>query len=151
VRSCAAQLSKDGDLNLKSVHHFVLDECDKMLEALGARPRRAARIAAARHTHGVRSDPRRRPPRAADMRADIQEIFKKTPHDKQVMMFSATLSKEIRPVCKKFMTDVRGGSVACHDLRARACVRACANEFGRLHSRVAVRSQWRFTWTTRRS
>ncbi|KAK7260876.1 hypothetical protein RIF29_27175 [Crotalaria pallida] len=25
------------------------------------------------------------------------------PHDKQVMMFSATLSKEIRPVCKKFM------------------------------------------------
>ena len=39
------------------------------------------------------------------MRADIQEIFKKTPHDKQVMMFSATLSKDIRPVCKKFMTD----------------------------------------------
>ena len=28
-----------------------------------------------------------------------------TPHDKQVMMFSATLSKEIRPVCKKFMND----------------------------------------------
>ncbi|CAB4303306.1 unnamed protein product [Prunus armeniaca] len=33
------------------------------------------------------------------------EIFKLTPHDKQVMMFSATLSKEIRPVCKKFMQD----------------------------------------------
>ena len=29
-----------------------------------------------------------------------------TPHDKQVMMFSATLSKEIRPICKKFMSDV---------------------------------------------
>jgi hypothetical protein len=29
-------LTKDGDLNLKSVRHFVLDECDKMLEALGA-------------------------------------------------------------------------------------------------------------------
>merc|ERR1712072_951708 len=28
-----------------------------------------------------------------------------TPHEKQVMMFSATLSKEIRPVCKKFMQD----------------------------------------------
>ena len=29
-----------------------------------------------------------------------------TPHDKQVMMFSATLSpREIRPVCKKFMND----------------------------------------------
>ena len=40
------------------------------------------------------------------MRRDVQEIFKLTPHDKQVMMFSATLSKEIRPVCKKFMQDV---------------------------------------------
>ncbi|KAI3864741.1 hypothetical protein MKX03_022952, partial [Papaver bracteatum] len=39
------------------------------------------------------------------MRKDVQEIFKMTPHDKQVMMFSATLSKEIRPVCKKFMQD----------------------------------------------
>ena len=29
-----------------------------------------------------------------------------TPHEKQVMMFSATLSKEIRPVCKKFMNNV---------------------------------------------
>jgi superfamily II DNA/RNA helicase len=44
---------------------------------------------------------------AVDMRADVQEIFKKTPHDKQVMMFSATLSKEIRPVVKKFMSDPR--------------------------------------------
>ena len=42
----------------------------------------------------------------ADMRGDVQDIFKQTPHDKQVMMFSATLSQEIRPVCKKFMTDV---------------------------------------------
>ncbi|XP_065873517.1 DEAD-box ATP-dependent RNA helicase 15-like [Euphorbia lathyris] len=40
-----------------------------------------------------------------DMRRDVQEIFKMTPHDKQVMMFSATLSKEIRPICKKFMQD----------------------------------------------
>lgn len=29
-----------------------------------------------------------------------------TPHEKQVMMFSATLPKEIRPVCKKFMNNV---------------------------------------------
>lgn len=36
----------------------------------------------------------------------MQEIFKITPHEKQVMMFSATLSKEIRPVCRKFMQDV---------------------------------------------
>jgi len=37
-----------------------------------------------------------------DMRRDVQQIFKMTPHEKQVMMFSATLSKDIRPVCKKF-------------------------------------------------
>jgi len=38
-----------------------------------------------------------------DMRKDVQKIFRMTPHDKQVMMFSATLSDDIRPVCKKFM------------------------------------------------
>jgi len=37
-----------------------------------------------------------------DMRRDVQNIFKATPHEKQVMMFSATLSAEIRPICKKF-------------------------------------------------
>lgn len=40
------------------------------------------------------------------MRRDVQEIFRSTAQTKQVMMFSATLSKEIRPVCKKFMHDV---------------------------------------------
>ena len=52
--------------------HFVLDECDKMLEAL-------------------------------DMRRDVQNIFKMTPHQKQVQMFSATLNQTIRQTCKKFM------------------------------------------------
>jgi len=33
-----------------------------------------------------------------DMRRDVQEIFRATPHEKQVMMFSATLSKDIEPV-----------------------------------------------------
>ncbi|VVC91929.1 ATP-dependent RNA helicase WM6 [Leptidea sinapis] len=61
-------------LNLKHLKHFILDECDKMLESL-------------------------------DMRRDVQEIFRNTPHGKQVMMFSATLSKDIRPICKKFMQD----------------------------------------------
>jgi ATP-dependent RNA helicase UAP56/SUB2 len=41
-----------------------------------------------------------------DMRRDVQNIFKFTPHEKQVMMFSATMSKEIRPVCRKFTTNV---------------------------------------------
>ena len=36
------------------------------------------------------------------MRRDVQTIFKATPHEKQVLMFSATLSKDIRVVCKKF-------------------------------------------------
>jgi len=40
---------------------------------------------------------------SVEMRKDVQDIFKKTPHDKQVMMFSATLSDQIRPICKKFM------------------------------------------------
>jgi len=40
-----------------------------------------------------------------DMRRDVQEIFRATPHEKQVMMFTATLAKDIRPVCKKFMQD----------------------------------------------
>jgi len=38
-----------------------------------------------------------------EMRKDVQKIFKMTPHEKQVMMFSATLSESIRPICKKFM------------------------------------------------
>jgi len=67
-------LVRGRELSLKHIKHFVLDECDKMLEQL-------------------------------DMRRDVQDIFRNTPHEKQVMMFSATLSKEIRPVCKKFMQD----------------------------------------------
>ncbi|KXS13996.1 hypothetical protein M427DRAFT_124552 [Gonapodya prolifera JEL478] len=66
-------LVRTKDLPVKNVKHFVMDECDKMLEQL-------------------------------DMRRDIQEIFKSTPHHKQVMMFSATLAKEVRPVAKKFMS-----------------------------------------------
>ncbi|CAH7669351.1 hypothetical protein PPACK8108_LOCUS3959, partial [Phakopsora pachyrhizi] len=38
-----------------------------------------------------------------DMCQDVQQFFLATPHSKQVMMFSATLSKDIRPICKKFM------------------------------------------------
>ncbi|URE38633.1 DEAD-box ATP-dependent RNA helicase [Musa troglodytarum] len=41
----------------------------------------------------------------SDMRRDVQEIFKMTPHDKQVMMFSATLSKEIRPPMEIYVDD----------------------------------------------
>lgn len=84
-------LLRDRTLDLGKCKHFVLDECDKMLEAL-------------------------------DMRKDVQDIFKKTPHEKQVMMFSATLSKDIRPVCKKFMQSVLiyiNFCVAVGDLRGQ--------------------------------
>merc|ERR1712182_182462 len=40
-----------------------------------------------------------------DMRKDIQQIFIETPKKKQVMMFSATMTKETRELCKKFMQD----------------------------------------------
>jgi ATP-dependent RNA helicase UAP56/SUB2 len=67
-------LVKEKSLVLDKIAHFVIDECDRVLEKL-------------------------------DMRRDIQEIFRSTPHEKQVMLFSATLSKEVRPVCKKFCQD----------------------------------------------
>lgn len=37
------------------------------------------------------------------MRGDIQKIFTATPHNKQVMMFTATLSTDIKDICRKFM------------------------------------------------
>merc|ERR1711970_1457977 len=40
-----------------------------------------------------------------DMRGDVQKIFLATPKKKQVMMFSATMTKETRGICKKFMQD----------------------------------------------
>lgn len=66
------QLGNEKALKLGGIKHFILDECDKLLESL-------------------------------DMRKDVQKIFRMTPRNKQVMMFSATLSEEIRDVCKKFM------------------------------------------------
>ena len=50
-----AALIRDKALVLKNVKHFILDECDKMLEQL-------------------------------DMRKDVQDIFKQTPHQKQVCL-----------------------------------------------------------------
>lgn len=39
------------------------------------------------------------------MRSDIQKIFKETPVNKQVMMFSATMSEEGKKTCRMFMRD----------------------------------------------
>jgi superfamily II DNA/RNA helicase len=67
-------LVESGHLKLDNCKHFVLDECDKMLD----------------------ND---------KMRQTVQSIFLKTKFEKQCMMFSATLSQDIRPICKKFMQD----------------------------------------------
>ena len=37
------------------------------------------------------------------MRGDVQAIFKTTPPQKQVMMFSATMSQDVKAICRKFM------------------------------------------------
>ena len=37
------------------------------------------------------------------MRGDVQAIFKTTPPKKQVMMFSATMSNDVKVICRKFM------------------------------------------------
>lgn len=66
------QLIKERSLNLSHCKHFVLDECDKMLEQM-------------------------------DMRQVIQRIFFATPREKQVMLFTATLSEETRSLCRKYL------------------------------------------------
>ena len=42
---------------------------------------------------------------AVDMRRQVQKIFVKTPVQKQVMMYSATLKPDVRAICRKFMQD----------------------------------------------
>ncbi|RWR73603.1 DEAD-box ATP-dependent RNA helicase 56-like protein isoform X1 [Cinnamomum micranthum f. kanehirae] len=70
------------DLALKNIRHFILDECDKMLEPAVSYSLICWLLC------------------SVAMKTGVAEIFEMTPHDKQVMMFSATLSTETRPVCK---------------------------------------------------
>ncbi|KAF5023502.1 hypothetical protein F66182_4453 [Fusarium sp. NRRL 66182] len=82
-------LVRDKALRLGSVRIFVLDECDKMLDQPGES-----------YFHAFnKSWALTRP----DMRTDVQDVFRATPQQKQVMMFSATLSEEVKPICRKFM------------------------------------------------
>ena len=60
------------------------------------------------------------------MRRDVQEIFRATPHEKQVMMFSATLSKDIRMQDIGFMPDIQREGVTI-DNRLEDIV--CLNSF----------------------
>jgi len=67
------QLCRDKQLNLDNLQFFVLDECDKMLKE-------------------------------TDMRQQVQKIFMSgNTENRQVMMFSATLSDSLKEVCKMHM------------------------------------------------
>jgi hypothetical protein len=62
-----------------------------------------------------------------DMRQTVQKIFRATPKDKQVLMFSATISEATRKVCLKFTQNVRMPPVA--DLVVLLCVCACVRVY----------------------
>lgn len=68
-------------LKVDKLKHFIIDECDCVL-GVSERDAQSNRDS---------------------MRAQVQKIFLRTPRQKQVMMFSATLPQAIRPVIKKFM------------------------------------------------
>ena len=91
---------EEGVLDVSAVKFFVLDECDKMLEAV-------------------------------DMRRQVMKVFMKTPPQKQVMMYSATIDDKIRPICHKSLQDVSlvfpaHSSAARCPLPQRACPSAPA-------------------------
>lgn len=157
-----AQLAQEKTLKLATVRHFVLDECDKMLEKVGGRQGASGaclyqflqRVVqcdvgwATAHgwAHIYHSADCLFAFRSAlqlDMRSDVQDIFKLTPHDKQVMMFSATLAADMRTICKKFMTNVRSARPTAVSTRATDCIPGAVSQ--RLASSVSgcsARAAW---------
>lgn len=89
-------LVREKALRLGSVRIFVLDECDKMLDQPGEYILRQKGT----HHENIYAIELTI---SSDMRTDVQDVFRATPTQKQVMMFSATLSEAIKPICKKFM------------------------------------------------
>jgi ATP-dependent RNA helicase UAP56/SUB2 len=65
-------------LDLSNIKIFIVDECDRVLATEAA---------------------------GRGMREKVQKIFMKTPKEKQVMMFSATLDQETSKTCELFMQD----------------------------------------------
>lgn len=63
-------------LDLSHIKHFIVDECDQVLSSKGR-----------------------------SMREKVQALFVKTEKEKQVMMFSATLTEETAKTCELFMQD----------------------------------------------
>jgi ATP-dependent RNA helicase UAP56/SUB2 len=82
---------EEGAMDVSAVQFFVLDECDKMIEA-------------------------------EDMRRQVMKVFVKTPQEKQVMMYSATIDPKIRLLCHKFLHEpleikVDDGQLTLHGLQ----------------------------------
>ena len=97
-----------GHLKLGNVKYFIIDECDKVLKP-DAR-------SIERGDDGL------------DMRRKVQALHMKCPRKKQVMMFTATLDKETRALCRKFMSNVSH----CNPrfcMRAQVCVCTCVCVF----------------------
>lgn len=73
---------------------------------------------------------------SVDMRRSIQEIFDSTAKDKQVMMFAATLSQQVRPTCAEFMREV---------------IQCCHSTHTSKPTNIRLYSRWRFLSMTRAS
>lgn len=112
-------LVNKGFLKLKHLKYFILDECDMMIG------------------HEGESIPKLSIPNLltvpfSDMRYEVVEIFKQTPREKQTMMFSATLSKDMRKLCKKFMRDVSSSGISGASSKAQASISAAGGVHRRL-------------------
>jgi len=81
----------------KSVPHIVVGTPGRILDL--ATTRKALDLSHVKHFVLDECD---RLLAEVDMRRDVQSIFMNTPHEKQVMMYSATLDAKVRPICRKF-------------------------------------------------
>ncbi|GKT35334.1 ATP-dependent RNA helicase WM6 [Aduncisulcus paluster] len=73
-----AELVQKKYIDVSSVRHFVVDECDKIVSS------------------------------SSDIfKKDLDTIFSACPEEKQVMMFTATLPEDALTVCKSYMKDPR--------------------------------------------
>ena len=95
------------------------------------------------------------------MRSDVQTIFMQSPCTKQVLMFSATLSKELKTVCRRFMSDVNilfsqfalwtieSGQVFyfnVHEIRLEATTVLCCSASMILHKETFTEVLWWTFW-----
>jgi ATP-dependent RNA helicase UAP56/SUB2 len=97
-------VQKDRELLAAEVPNIVVGTPGRILDLATGQPGREAPLKLNHIKHFV-VDECDQVLSKLDMRADVQNIFKLTPRDKQVMMFSATMSSDMRVVCNKFMNN----------------------------------------------